>query len=155
MRPAAPDIDPKGLSAHHFLARAADALDKQPAGTEPTGKQWIYTNVVPVPDGRTSERLVRCNGEPQACHPAAGDTRPADGEGTLRALRDWNAVSDDGMKGPGGQAWDDYREISALLGYRPMPPAALASLYRALALPVKGNVTDHLVDTVTGRKPSP
>lgn len=59
------------------------------------------------------------------------------------------------MKGPGGRAWDDYREISALLGHRPMPPAALASLYRALALLVKGNVTDHLVDTVTGRKPSP
>ncbi|MGW7241377.1 CU044_5270 family protein [Streptomyces sp. NPDC054804] len=181
VRPATPDIDLKGMSAHDFLERAADALDKQPAGTEPTGKQWIYTNVVPVPDGESSERWARYDGELRAYHPAAGDPRltvgpanpggkeldvypspravyrfvaalPADGEGTLRALRDWNAISNDGMKGAGGQAWDDCMEISTLLRYRFVPPAGLASLYRALALLVEGNVTDHLVGTVTGRK---
>ncbi|MEU8929400.1 CU044_5270 family protein [Streptomyces sp. NPDC048409] len=181
VQPATPDIDLKGLSARDFLERAADGLDKEPAGSEPTAKQWIYTNVVPVPDGETSERWARYDGELRARYEGADDPRltvdparpggkkldvydspravyrfaatlPADGEGTLRALRAWNAVSNDGLKGPGGQAWDDYMEISTLLRYRFLPPAGQASLYRALALLVKGDVTGHLVGTVTGRK---
>ncbi|MEU2619089.1 CU044_5270 family protein [Streptomyces sp. NPDC007157] len=181
VQPATPDIDLKGLSARDFLERAADALDREPAGTEPTGKQWIYTHVVSTPGDETSERWARYDGELRARYETADGRRltveparpggekldvydspravyrfvatlPADGEGTLRALRAWNALSDDGLKGPGGQAWDDYMEISTLLRYRFMPPAGQASLYRALALLVKGDVANHLVGTVTGRK---
>ncbi|MER5788757.1 CU044_5270 family protein [Streptomyces sp. NPDC001980] len=178
VQPATPDLDLKGMSAADFLERAADALEKQPTGTEPTGKQWIYTSMAMKPGHgeQPSDYWRRYDGELQAYHPADGDPEltvipahlrsegpddydsprdvyrflaalPADGGGTLRALRKRNAVRDNGP-----QAWDDYAEISQLLKVDLVPPAGLASLYRALALLPGGTVTDHLVDTVTGRK---
>ncbi|MEU9153302.1 CU044_5270 family protein [Streptomyces sp. NPDC048417] len=178
VQPATPDLDLKGMSAHDFLERSADALEKQPTGTEPTGKQWICTSTAMKPGHgeRSSVYWRRYDGELRAYHPADGDPEltvipahlrsqgpddydsprdvyrflaalPADGGGTLRALRKRNAVRDDGS-----QAWDDYAEISQLLKVDLVPPAGLASLYRALALLPGGSVTDHLVDTVTGRK---
>ncbi|MFF7471364.1 CU044_5270 family protein [Streptomyces sp. NPDC008092] len=187
VQPTTPDIDLKGMSAHDFLERAADALDKQPAGTEPTGKQWIYTMTAtgpdtgePSPEDSKREDWKRYDGERRVYQPAAGHpglkvvrgraTRlglddydspremyrfmaalPADGEGTLRALRARNAVEDTDA-GPGAKAWNDYAEISALLQADLAPPAGLASLYRALALLSDQRITGHLVDTVTGRK---
>ncbi|MGW2961962.1 CU044_5270 family protein [Streptomyces sp. NPDC001220] len=187
VRPATPDIDLKGMSAHDFLERAADALDKQSAGTEPTGKQWIYTmmatgpdNGEPSPEDPKREDWKRYDGERRVYQPAAGHpgltvvrgraTRlglddydsprevyrfmaalPADGEGTLRALRRRNAVEDTEV-GPGAKAWNDYAEISDLLQADLVPPAGLASVYRALALLSDQRITDHLVEAVTGRK---
>ncbi|MFD4597620.1 CU044_5270 family protein [Streptomyces sp. NPDC058464] len=182
VQPATPDIDLKGMSAHDFLERAADALDKQPAGIEPTGKQWIYMTTARDPDDAEplSENWNRYDGEQWAKHPAVGDpgitisrgrasslgptdydspremyrfmaALPADGEGTLRALRERNAVGDTEV-GSGAKAWNDYAEISALLQADLVPPAGLASLYRALALLPDQRITGHLVDTVTGRK---
>ncbi|MER6077777.1 CU044_5270 family protein [Streptomyces sp. NPDC001833] len=178
--PATPDLDLKGLSAHDFLERAAGALDAEPTGAEPTAKQWIYTRAAMKPaHGEQPDRYwLRYDGEMMAYHPAVGDpevtvvstTRsqksrdfrsprdvyrflaalPADGAGTLAALREWNVVRD--AEGT-SQAWNDYAEISNLLvKYDLTPPHGLASLYRALALLPDGTVTDHLVDTVTGRK---
>ncbi|MFJ8488384.1 CU044_5270 family protein [Streptomyces sp. NPDC094038] len=182
-RPATPHIHLKGLSAHDFLERAADALDKLPAGTEPSGKQWVYATMAGGgPDGNlTSEDWNRYDGEQRADHPAVGDpgitisrgntmrrglqgydsprevyrfmaALPADGEGTLRALRKRNAVPNSTVAGAAARTWDDYAEINALLHADFVPPAGLASLYRALALLPYGSVTDHLVETVTGRK---
>ncbi|MGW2744286.1 CU044_5270 family protein [Streptomyces sp. NPDC001450] len=72
---------------------------------------------------------------------------PADGEGTLKALREQNAIAD--SKGV-SQARNDYVEISVLLSADVMPGKGLASLYRALALVPGGKVTGHLVETAAG-----
>ncbi|MFI0960672.1 CU044_5270 family protein [Streptomyces sp. NPDC021080] len=72
---------------------------------------------------------------------------PADGQGTLKALREQNAIADSRS-----QASDDYTEISVLLSADVMPAKGLASLYRALALIPGGKVTDHLVKTAAGRR---
>ncbi|MER7840380.1 CU044_5270 family protein [Streptomyces sp. NPDC096040] len=180
VQPATPDLDLKGMSAHDFLERAADTLDKQPTGTEPTAKQWIYTRKTTssAPEEQPIEFWSRYDGGLVAYLPVAGDPKvtvvpttrsqeskdfrsprdvyrfvaalPADGAGTLQALRARNAVRDtEGAP----QAWDDYAEINTLLvKYNLMPPHGLASLYRALALLPAVKITDHLVDTPTGRK---
>ncbi|MFD4504771.1 CU044_5270 family protein [Streptomyces sp. NPDC058457] len=74
---------------------------------------------------------------------------PADGEQTLKALRETNAIAD--AKGE-SQARNDYGEISVLLTADVMPPKGLASLYRALATLPGGDLTDHLVETASGRR---
>lgn len=74
---------------------------------------------------------------------------PADGKGTLKALREQNAIADS-KKVP--QAGNDYVEISVLLSADVMPAKGLASLYRALALVPGGKVTGHLVKTAAGRR---
>jgi hypothetical protein len=74
---------------------------------------------------------------------------PADGEQTLKVLREKNAIAD--TKGE-SQARNDYVEISVLLTADVMPSKGLASLYRALATLTGGRLTDHLVDTAAGRR---
>lgn len=74
---------------------------------------------------------------------------PADGKGTLKALRERNALADDKEQ---SQARNDYFEISVLLRADVMPAEGLASLYRALALLPGGKVTGHLVHTAAGRR---
>ncbi|MFF4258041.1 CU044_5270 family protein [Streptomyces sp. NPDC001663] len=74
---------------------------------------------------------------------------PADGERTLKVLREKNAIADG--KGD-SQARNDYFEISVLLDADVMPSKGLASLYRALATLPGGQLTDHLVETAAGRR---
>jgi hypothetical protein len=74
---------------------------------------------------------------------------PADGKGTLKALREQNAIADSEKA---SQARNDYVEISVLLSAGVMPAKGLASLYRALALIPGGKVTGHLVETAAGRR---
>ncbi|MEV6018376.1 MULTISPECIES: CU044_5270 family protein [unclassified Streptomyces] len=74
---------------------------------------------------------------------------PADGKGTLKALRERNAIADSKEL---SQARNDYFEIRVLLSADVMPAKGLASLYRALALVPGGKVTDHLVKTAAGRR---
>ncbi|WP_189783669.1 hypothetical protein [Streptomyces capitiformicae] len=76
-------------------------------------------------------------------------TLPADGEGTLKSLREWNAVPDaDGTD----QAERDYAEIAALLEADAQPVKGLASLYRALATVPGGTVVDHQVEYGYGKR---
>ncbi|MET8814370.1 CU044_5270 family protein [Streptomyces sp. NPDC004549] len=74
---------------------------------------------------------------------------PPDGKGTLKALREQNAIADD--KGS-SLARNDYFEIRVLLSNPVMPAKGLASLYRALALLPGGKVTSHLVKDAAGRR---
>ncbi|MEV7318699.1 CU044_5270 family protein [Streptomyces sp. NPDC093970] len=182
VQPTTPDIDLKGMSAHDFLERAADAVDKQPAGTEPTAKQWIYLSMSghgTTHVRRLDETWTRYDGE-QVAYTSSDDgpgltvrptypegrrpknfrsprdvyrflaALPDDGAGTLKELRAWNAVPD--RKGA-PQALNDYAEINNVLArYALFPPHGLASLYRALALLPGVEITDHLIDTPTGRK---
>jgi hypothetical protein len=74
---------------------------------------------------------------------------PADGRGTLKALREQNAIADSKEL---SQARNDYFEIRVLLSADVLPAEGLASLYRALALLPGGKVTGHLVDTAAGRR---
>ncbi|MGD1224715.1 CU044_5270 family protein [Streptomyces krungchingensis] len=74
---------------------------------------------------------------------------PADGRGTLKSLREQDAIADSKEL---SQARNDYVEISVLLSARVMPAKGLASLYRALALLPGGKVTGHLVETAAGRR---
>ncbi|MER5524471.1 CU044_5270 family protein [Streptomyces sp. NPDC002677] len=182
VHPATSDLDLKRMSAADVLERAADVLDKEPAGTEPTAKQWIYLSMVgkgAAHGEQPNETWMRYDGELMAYTPPDGgpgltvtpthpESRrpknfesprdvyrflaalPADGAGTLKALRAWNAVPDtEGAP----QARDDYAEINnVLVKYVITPPRGLASLYRALALLPGVKIIDHLIDTPTGRK---
>ncbi|MFD8813630.1 CU044_5270 family protein [Streptomyces sp. NPDC059627] len=74
---------------------------------------------------------------------------PADGGQTLKVLREKNAIAD--SRGA-SQARNDYVEISVLLTADVMPSKGLASLYRALAELPGGKLTDHLVETASGRR---
>ncbi|MFJ8036560.1 CU044_5270 family protein [Streptomyces sp. NPDC096032] len=74
---------------------------------------------------------------------------PADGKGTLKSLREQDAITDSKEL---SQARNDYDEISVLLSAHVMPAKGLASLYRALALLPGGKVTGHLVETAAGRR---
>lgn len=75
-------------------------------------------------------------------------TLPADGEGTLKALREENALVDDKSL---TQAGNDYTEISVLLDAYVQPPKGLAGLYRALATMPGGELVDHLVQDEAGQ----
>ncbi|MFJ8633272.1 CU044_5270 family protein [Streptomyces sp. NPDC093568] len=75
-------------------------------------------------------------------------TLPADGEGTLEALREENALVDDKSL---TQAENDYAEISVLLDAYVQPPKGLAGLYRALATMPGGELVDHLVEDEAGQ----
>ena len=77
------------------------------------------------------------------------DTLPADAEGTLKALREKNAIAD--TKGA-SQAQNDYQEIIVLLTADVVPSRGLASLYRAFATLPGLRLTDHLVETAAGRR---
>lgn len=76
-------------------------------------------------------------------------TLPADGEGTLQALRERNAVPD---AAGAGQAERDYAEIAPLLEADAQPMRGLASLYRALATVPGGTVVDHQVEYGYGKR---
>ncbi|TXS45483.1 hypothetical protein EAO75_21795 [Streptomyces sp. uw30] len=76
-------------------------------------------------------------------------TLPADGEGTLKALREENALVDDKSL---TQAGNDYTELSVLLDADVQPPKGLAGLYRALATMPGGELVDHLVEDEAGRQ---
>ncbi|MER5881793.1 CU044_5270 family protein [Streptomyces sp. NPDC001910] len=74
---------------------------------------------------------------------------PTDGEQTLKALREQDAIADSKEL---SQARNDYAEISVLLSADVMPAKGLASLYRALAQLPGGEVTGHLVVNAAGRR---
>ncbi|MFF8402875.1 CU044_5270 family protein [Streptomyces sp. NPDC014846] len=74
---------------------------------------------------------------------------PADGEETLKALRERDAIADSKEL---SQARNDYDEISVLLRAHVMPAKGLASVYRALALLPGGKVIGHLIETAAGRR---
>ena len=76
-------------------------------------------------------------------------TLPADGTGTLKAIRDEHAIGD--VKGE-TKTHRAYREITVLLDADVMPSRGLAGLYRALATLPGGKVTDHLVENAAGRR---
>ncbi|GGX41699.1 hypothetical protein GCM10010321_67950 [Streptomyces chartreusis] len=75
-------------------------------------------------------------------------TLPADGEGTLEALREENALVDDKSL---TQQGNDYTEISVLLDAYVQPPKGLAGLYRALATMKGAELVDHLVEDEAGQ----
>lgn len=74
---------------------------------------------------------------------------PDDGEGTLKALREQNAVPD--AKGA-EQSERDLAEIAALLDTDIQPLDGLASLYRALGIVPGGTVADDLVEYGYGKR---
>ncbi|WP_461060306.1 CU044_5270 family protein [Streptomyces pseudoechinosporeus] len=74
---------------------------------------------------------------------------PADGEGTLKALREQNAVPD--AKGA-EQSERDFAEIAALLDADIQPLDGLASLYRALGTVPGGTVAEDLVEYGYGKR---
>ncbi|MEW1773386.1 CU044_5270 family protein [Streptomyces sp. NPDC086777] len=183
VRPAAtPGVRFKGVSAAEFLRQAADAVQRQPDGTVPTAKQWIYIKSAQEPANKSTkfvgdvENWIRYDGSASAFrlrdrpvevtkmhleNGGEGDDRspremyrvltalPADGKGTLKALREQDAIADSKEV---SQARNDYFEIRVLLSADVMPAKGLASLYRALALLPGGKVTGHLVDTAAGRR---
>ncbi|MET7693610.1 CU044_5270 family protein [Streptomyces sp. NPDC005483] len=142
-------------------AQHAEGARKLLAGPQESWIRYDGTAMAMMEPDRTGEKLELNTRAMHLENGGEGDDRsaremyrvlvalPAGGEQTLKVLRDKNAIAD-----PKGvpQAENDYTEISVLLGADVMPSEGLASLYRALATLPGGSVTDHLVETASGRR---
>ncbi|MFG3406369.1 CU044_5270 family protein [Streptomyces sp. NPDC048142] len=173
------DLDLSSPSA--ALGRAADFLDRQEVPPEPRPDQWIYLREenpeqaeqwaelpaeiredmqwsyspdswVPYDDkaaendeSDTDYRTAR------ESYRIAADL-PEDPEALLAKLR---KVFPTGS-GPDGppEAKDEhsFRALSVLLGSYPLPPDAMARIYRAMATVGGVEVTDHLIRDASGRQ---
>ncbi|PCG83019.1 hypothetical protein CIB93_27095 [Streptomyces sp. WZ.A104] len=173
------DLDLSSPSA--ALGRAADFLDRQEVPPEPRSDQWIYLREenpeqaeqwaelpaeiredmqwsyspdswVPYDDkaaendeSDTDYRTAR------ESYRIAADL-PEDPEALLAKLR---KVFPTGS-GPDGppEAKDEhsFRALSVLLGSYPLPPDAMARIYRAMATVGGVEVTDHLIRDASGRQ---
>ncbi|MFE2295202.1 CU044_5270 family protein [Streptomyces sp. NPDC059452] len=174
------DLDLSGPAA--VLNRAADHLERQKVPPEPRPDQWIYTRVVDgasenaeavkelqeagvdVPPGFSPDRWV-----PYEDTFAENDTSDTD----YRSARESYRIATGLPEAPGAllaelrrifptgsgpdgppEAEDEhsFRVLSVLLESYPIPPDALARIYRAMAT-VKGvEVTDHLIRDASGRE---
>ncbi|MEI7033012.1 CU044_5270 family protein [Streptomyces pratensis] len=172
------DLDLSGPAA--ALNRAAEHLELLEVPPEPRPDQWIYVREVhgqpdrpTLPDG--SEFPVSFGGgEPDSWVPyddeaAADDTSDTDYRTARESYRIAAALPDDPKAllselreafptgdGTNGEAEGEdehtFRAASVLLGSYPLPPDALARIYRALATVGGVDVTDHLVKDAAGRE---
>ncbi|WP_329598917.1 CU044_5270 family protein [Streptomyces pseudovenezuelae] len=142
-------------------AQHAEGLRKLLAGPQESWIRYDGTAMAMMEPDHKGEKLTLTTRAMHLENGGEGDDRsaremyrvlvalPAGGEQTLEALREKNAIAD--PKGV-AQAENDYTEISVLLDADVMPSKGLASLYRALAALPGGSVTDHLVETASGRR---
>ncbi|MFI1222828.1 MULTISPECIES: CU044_5270 family protein [unclassified Streptomyces] len=173
------DLDLSGPAA--ALGRAADFLDRQEVPPEPRSDQWIYLREVDtqqkdqwadVPaeirdkmsmtyspdswipyDGKAAE-----NDESDTDYQTArGSYRiaaalPEDPEALLAKLRKIFPTGSGPDGPPEAKAEHSFRALSVLLESYPIPPDALARIYRAMATVDGVEVTDHLIRDASGRQ---
>ncbi|MGW1404769.1 CU044_5270 family protein [Streptomyces sp. NPDC002403] len=162
-------------SPAEVLNLAADALEKRPAGPEPRDDQWIYTRTARVAsqgDGNGSSLgpvTYEPGWVPYDNSAAAGNGKDDDYRTAREAYRAASALPDDpalllaeirsfypsghtAESPPEGKAQHSFRAIGRMAEAYPVPPAALARIYRAMATVPGVHVTDHLVKDAAGRE---
>ncbi|MFD5201205.1 CU044_5270 family protein [Streptomyces sp. NPDC058375] len=163
------------------LGRAADFLERQEAPPEPRADQWIYLREEnPDQEKQWKELSAEIREQTQwsyspdswipyddkAAENDESDTDyrtaresyriaaelPEDPKALLAELRKVFPTGN-GSNGP-REAEDEhsFRALTVLLESYPLPPAALARIYRAMATVGGVGVTDHLIRDATGRQ---
>ncbi|MGW0968014.1 CU044_5270 family protein [Streptomyces sp. NPDC002516] len=159
-------------SVKEVLERAASTVERADPRLTPHAGQWVYEKklsaspgVWPPTSGRPDPKP-----EPQEHWALYADPRFENGkEGDDRSLRErlrfLDALPDDpaavlkqvrayypsGKGNPEPEGEHDMRALSVLFESQPIPPRALAKLYRALAAVPGAEVTGHLVRDLAGR----
>ncbi|MHB9754472.1 CU044_5270 family protein [Streptomyces sp. BYX5S] len=156
------------------LRRAADAVEKNPAVPEPRDNQWIYEKGIFDGGGswpRSSDQPTQ-KPKPNESWTKYADLRFENGkEGDdrsrreqfrfLKSLPDDPAAllekarafyPDDPKADPEPRVQHDFGAVRVLLTADPMPPEALAKLYRALAAMPGVQVDHRLVRDLAGRE---
>ncbi|MFE6893123.1 CU044_5270 family protein [Streptomyces sp. NPDC057694] len=161
-------------SVGEVLERAATAMEKGDPPATPHAGQWIYTktlsrdpgvwpkdksNTQPSPRTGPQESWT-LYADPRFENGKEGDDRsprerlqflnalPSDPDAVLKKIR---AYYPSGKDNPESEGEHDMRAMSVVLETRPMPPKALAKLYRALAAVPGAEVTPRLVHDAAGR----
>ncbi|MFE7111591.1 CU044_5270 family protein [Streptomyces sp. NPDC057575] len=163
-------------SPAEVLNRAADALEKQPAGPEPRDDQWIYTRTAQVASqgGPNGSSVGPVTYDPDSWVPydssaaaendkdddyrtarqvyRAANELPDDPARLLAEIRAFYATGHTAESPPEGKAQHSFRAIGLMAEAYPVAPAALARIYRAMATIPGVRVTDHLVKDAAGRE---
>ncbi|MEU6013145.1 CU044_5270 family protein [Streptomyces sp. NPDC047515] len=159
-------------SPAEVLNRAADALEKQPAPTEPRDDQWIYTKTVMAqPEGSDVGHMsynpdnwvpydnsaAARNGKDDDYRTSrdvyrAADELPDDPARLLAKVRSFYPTGHPPESLPEPEAVHSFRAMGLMVEAYPIAPRALARVYRALATVPGLHVTDHLVKDAAGRE---
>ncbi|MYT71041.1 MULTISPECIES: CU044_5270 family protein [unclassified Streptomyces] len=159
-------------SVGEVMNRAADTIEKADPPATPHAGQWIYTKTLsrdpggwpkskadPTPEAKAQESWT-LYADPRFENGKEGDDRsprerlqflntlPDDPDAVLKKIR---AYYPSGKGNPESEGEHDMRAMSVVLETRPMPPKALAKLYRALAAVPGAEVTPRLVHDAAGR----
>ncbi|MFF2008232.1 CU044_5270 family protein [Streptomyces sp. NPDC058195] len=157
------------------LDRAADTLERQPAGPEPLDDQWIYTRTAQAsseggPDGASLSPVTYVRDwVPYDNSAAARKGEDTDYRTARQVYRTANALPDDPVRlleraralyptghtaadPPETTAQHSFRAVSLMVGTYPIAPAALARIYRATATIPGVHVTGRLVKDAAGRE---
>ncbi|MFD8569929.1 CU044_5270 family protein [Streptomyces sp. NPDC059639] len=159
-------------SVGEVMERAATAMEKADTPATPHAGQWIYQKKLsqnpsgwpkrkaePTPKASPQESWT-LYADPRFENGKEGDDRsprerlqflnalPSDPDAVLKKIR---AYYPSGKDNPESEGEHDMRAMSVVLETRPMPPKALAKLYRALAAVPGAEVTDRLVRDAAGR----
>ncbi|MFC9457572.1 CU044_5270 family protein [Streptomyces sp. NPDC056983] len=160
-------------SVQEMLERAASTVERADPPPTPHAGQWIYEKKLsaspsiwpesaapqPEPEPKPREHWTRY-ADPRFENGKEGDDRsmrerlrfldelPDDPAAVLKKVR---AYYPSGKGNPESEGEHDMRALSVLFESQPIPPQALAKLYRALAAVPGAEVTDHLVRDLAGR----
>ncbi|MGW3669225.1 CU044_5270 family protein [Streptomyces sp. NPDC005141] len=160
-------------SVKEVLERAASTVERADPPPTPHAGQWVYEKKLsaspevwptsaaaqPEPEPEPQEHWARY-ADPRFENGKEGDDRsmrerlrfldelPDDPAAVLKKVR---AYYPSGKGSPESEGEDDMRALSVLFASQPIPPQALAKLYRALAAVPGVEVTDHLVRDLAGR----
>ncbi|MEV1088398.1 CU044_5270 family protein [Streptomyces microflavus] len=163
------------------LNRAADHLERQEVPPEPRADQWIYIREVDGWQEQQWEELpekVRKKTpmtyspdqwvpyDDKAAENDASDTDyrtaresyriaaalPEDPEALLARLREVFPTGNGPDGAPEAKDEHSFRALAVLLESYPIPPDALARIYRAMATVGGVKVTDHLIRDASGRE---
>ncbi|MFE5687164.1 CU044_5270 family protein [Streptomyces sp. NPDC056512] len=160
-------------SVQEMLERAASTVERADPPPTPHAGQWIYEKKLsaspsiwpesaapqPEPEPKPREHWTRY-ADPRFENGKEGDDRsmrerlrfldelPDDPAAVLKKVR---AYYPSGKGNPEPEGEHDMRALSVLFESQPIPPQALAKLYRALAAVPGAEVTDHVVRDLAGR----
>ncbi|WP_353941856.1 CU044_5270 family protein [Streptomyces sp. HUAS MG91] len=161
-------------SVGEVMERAATAMEQAGPPATPRAGQWIYTKTLSRDPGvwpkdksntqtspkRGAQESWTLYADPRFENGKEGDDRsprerlqflnalPDDPDAVLKKVR---AYYPSGKGDPESEGEHDMRAMSVVLETRPMPPKALAKLYRALAAVPGAEVTPRLVHDAAGR----
>ncbi|MEW2163539.1 CU044_5270 family protein [Streptomyces sp. NPDC007084] len=162
-------------SVQELLERAASTVERADPPPTPHAGQWVYVKKFSSspgiwPDSATARPEPEPEPKPKEHWTRYADPRFENGkEGDDRSMRErlrfLDELPDDpatvlkkvrayypaGRNSQDSEAEQDMGALSVLFASQPIPPPALAKLYRALAAVPGVEVTDHLVRDLAGR----